>query len=262
MDNETMVNEPTTEEAEDVLQELVEEPAEEPSESLESLLGEDDGNDGGDEEQPKDDKQTQQRGTRSEPGYVQGRIAKAVQKAVAETEARLTAQFEAQMAPIREQALNAEAQELVRSGKVKDLETAKELVRYRQGQPQAAKQGDGSQPRNQQGQFQQKEDPATKAQIQMLRHQAARIKENGGPDVTNAFLDNEDIKRKVVSGEWDFYDVAEHLKKGGAKKKAPAPMRSPNRASGMSPNAIDTMSDEAFERMEKNIGKGARYSLR
>ena len=260
MDNETMVNEPTTEEAEDVLQELVEEPAEEPSESLESLLGEDDGNDGGDEEQPKDDKQTQQRGTRSEPGYVQGRIAKAVQKAVAETEARLTAQFEAQMAPIREQALNAEAQELVRSGKVKDLETAKELVRYRQGQPQAAKQGD-DQPRNQQGQFQQKEDPAIRARIDMLQHQADRIKENGGPDVIAAYKKNPEIKQKVVAGEMDFYDVADYLNKGG-RKRTPAPMRSPNGASGMNLNAIDTMSDEQFDRMEKNIGKGARYSLR
>lgn len=261
MDNETMVNDPTTENTEDEgLQELVEEPAEEPSESLDSLLGDDEEDDGGDEE-PKDEKPAQQRGTRSEPGYVQGRIAKAVQKAVAETEARLTAQFEKQLAPFREQALNAEAQELVRSGKVKDLETAKELVRYRQGQPQEQKQ---DQPRNAQGQFQEKEDPATKARINMLQHQADRIKGNGGPDVIAAFKNNPEVKEKVITGEWDFEDVADFLKNGGGKKKRPpAPMRAPNGASGTTPNAIDTMSDEQFDRMEKNIKeKGARYSLR
>jgi hypothetical protein len=258
MDNETMVNDPTTEDTEDEgFQELVEEPAEEPSESLDSLLGDDEEDDGGDEE-PKDEKPAQKRGTRSEPGYVQGRIAKAVQKAVAETEARLTAQFEKQLAPFREQALNAEAQELVRSGKVKDLETAKELVRYRQGQPQEQKQ---AQPREAQGQPQ--EDPAIKARINMLQHQADRIKGNGGPDVIAAFKNNPEVKEKVVTGEWDFYDVAEHLQKGGQKKRAPAPMRSPNGASGMNPNAIDLMSDEQFDRMEKNIKeKGARYALR
>ena len=257
MDNETMVNDPTTEDAEEGLQELVEDPAEEPSESLDSLLGDEEGDDGDDEE-TKDEKQGQKRGTRSEPGYVQGRIAKAVQKAVAETEARLTAQFEKQLAPFREQVLNAEAQELVRSGKVKDLETAKELVRYRQGQPQEPKQA--AQPRH--AQEQEQESPEDRAKFNMLTHQADRIRDNGGPDVIAAFKKDKEIQRKVVTGEWDFYDVAEHLNKTGQKRRAPAPMRSPNGASGMNPNAIDTMSDEQFERMEKNIKKGARYTLR
>lgn len=257
MDNENMFNDPNTEDADLGLPEVVEDPEEEPAVDLNSLAGDDKGDDGeGDE--PKDEKQTQQRGTRSEPGYVQGRIAKAVQKAVAETEARLTAQFEKQLAPFREQALNAEAQELVRSGKVKDLETAKELVRYRQGQPQEQKQ---DQPRNAQGQFQEKEDPATKARINMLQHQADRIKGNGGPDVTAAFNSNPDVREKVISGEWDFYDVADYLK-SSQKRRAPAPMRSPNGASGMNMNAIDSMSDEQFDRMEKNIDRGVRYALK
>ena len=257
MDNENMFNDPNTEDADLGLPEVVEDPEEEPAVDINSLAGDDNGDDGeGDES--KDEKQTQQRGTRSEPGYVQGRIAKAVQKAVAETEARLTAQFEKQLAPFREQALNAEAKELVRSGQVKDLDTAKELVRYRQGQPQEQKQ---DQPRNAQGQFQEKEDPATKARINMLQHQADRIKGNGGPDVTSAFKSDPDVREKVISGEWDFYDVADYLK-NSQKRRAPAPMRSPNGASGMKMNAIDSMSDEQFDRMEKNIDRGVRYALK
>ena len=40
-------------------------------------------------------------------------------------------------------------------------------------------------------------------------------------------------------------------------------MRSPNGASGNNnPNAIDSMSDEQFARMERKIKEGARYTLR
>ena len=85
----------------------------------------------------------------------------------------------------------------------------------------------------------------------------------GGPDVTQAFLNNEEITAKVVSGEMDFYDVADYLKQEeSSKRRPPSPMRSPNGASGKNPNAIDSMSDEMFDRMERKIKEGARYSLR
>jgi len=96
----------------------------------------------------------------------------------------------------------------------------------------------------------------------MLRHQADVILEKRGIDVTTEFMNNETIKQKVVRGEMDFYDVADMLAGQKKSRKAPAPMRSPNGASGTNPNAIDTMSDEQFDRMEKRIKEGARYSLR
>ena len=96
----------------------------------------------------------------------------------------------------------------------------------------------------------------------MLQHQAERIEKNGGPDVRKAFMNDEEIKEKVVSGEWDFHDVADYLNKKPSRKGPPSPMRSPNGASGTNPNAIDSMSDEQFERMERKISEGARYSLR
>ena len=231
---EDFQNEPN--QAEDLPREELVEETEEPTESLESLFGE--------VENYKPDEQVEepQQSGQKEPGYVKSRIEKAVQKAVAETEARMQAKFDAQMAPYREQMLTNEAQELVRSGKVKDIETAKELVRYRQGQPASVPQNES--------------DPATMARIDMLKHQADRIKD---VNVIAEFQRNEDVKRKVISGEMDFYDVAEMMRQ--PKKRPPSPMRSPNGVA-MNPNAIDSMSDEQFARMEKRIKEGARYSLK
>ena len=96
----------------------------------------------------------------------------------------------------------------------------------------------------------------------MLRHQAERIAENGGPDVRKEFTENSEIKKAVINGEMDFYDVADYLKTKKPSRKPPSPMRSPNGASGTNPNAIDSMSDEQFARLEKKIAEGARYSLR
>ena len=165
------------------------------------------------------------------------------------------------MAPIRERMIEEEAKELVRSGEVKSLETAKELIRFRNGQPATEKPVE--QPRRDNGQFAPKDqsDPVIKAQIKMLNHQAERIKDNGGPDVISAFQNDEEVNKKIVSGEWDFYDVADYLKKKPSKKP-PSPMRSPNGASGSKPNAIESMTDEQFAKLEKRIKEGARYTLR
>ena len=95
----------------------------------------------------------------------------------------------------------------------------------------------------------------------MLNHQADKIRAAGGPDVIAEFQDNEEIKNAVISGEMDFHDVADYLRQQ-QKRRPPSPMRSPNGASGQNKNTIDTMSDEAFERMERKIKEGARYQLR
>lgn len=254
MADEVMTNEANESAAEDeLLGEIAEEETEEESVSLEAALTEDTGEQSGEDEQKGADQ-----GTRSEPGYVKTRIDKAVAKAIAQTEARMQAMFEKQMAPYREQMITAEAQELVRTGKVKDLDTAKELVRYRQGQPRQETAAEDIQPTP--APKKQERDPETSARINILQHQADRIKEQRGIDVIAEFQKNEDVKQKVVSGEWDFYDVAEEMSK--PKRKTPAPMRSPNGASGYQLNAIDSMTDEQFERLEKRIAGGARIALR
>lgn len=187
--------------------------------------------------------------TQQEPGYVKRRI----NEATAHLQDKI-ASLEAQMSRYQEYMLDAEANELVRKGTVKDLETARELVRYRQGQPQTAPAAE-SQPKNEET-----TDPATQARIAMLRHQADRIKADGGPDVIAEFRDNPEIKQKIVSGEMDFEDVARYMK--GNKKKAPSPMRSPNGASGAEKTAIENMTDAQFDRLVKKVQGGARYSMK
>ena len=257
--NETMVEEMDTEVAgDDALQEdLVEESDD--SQSIESALEGDEDN-----AQPAEEEEPAQEKGASEPGWIKKRVDKAVQKAVAETEARMQAMFDAQMAPIREKLLEDEANKLVKNGTVKDLETARELVRYRQGQPAQPQKQDEGQPRNEKGQFTPKQegrDPVIQKQIEMLQHQADRIKAAGGPDVIREFQTNEEIHEKVIKGEMYFYEVAEYMK-ATPKKKPPAPMRSPNGASGSEKSTIASMSDEQFEKFEKKVSSGVRYSVK
>ena len=198
-----------------------------------------------------------------EPGYVQRRIAKALEKQKGEMEAafearqqQMQADFDAKLAPILEKMLDAEAKELVRNGEFKSIERAKEYLQLKQGitptEPEP-------QPRNEKGQFA-KSDPATDARISMLRHQADVIKAESNVDVIAEFKNNEEIKNKVISGEMDFYDVLREMQK--PKKRPPAPMRTPNGAGGNVRNAFETMSDEEFARLEKQIDRGVRVTIR
>ena len=215
------------------------------------------------EEEPQQKEQSQ--GTGDEPGWFRKRWDKEVGKLTEKIRNEIRGEYEAQMAPIRAKMMEDEAQELVRSRKVTDIETARELVRLRNGQPAAAPKAEQpqAQPRQANGQFASKEDPAVSARIEMLRHQADNIAKRGGPDVRKEFTENEEIKQKVISGEMDFYDVADYLKEQKpSRKRPPSPMRSPNGASGQSPNAIESMTDEQFARMEKRISEGARIRLR
>ena len=74
---------------------------------------------------------------------------------------------------------------------------------------------------------------------------------------------NEETREKILSGEWDFYDVADELaQRKSAKPKAPSPMRSPNGASGSEKSSIASMTDAQFERLEQKIREGTRYNVR
>ena len=226
---ETMDNEEL-----DLSEEVVEEPEEEA------------------EELPVEPEQPIEEPKATEPGYVQKRIEKALARERDSMRAEIMAEIEAQYAPIRERLLEMDAQELVASNKVGDIETARELVRLRQGIVTEAEQPI-------EGQFDSREEAATAARIEMLRHQADNIKADSGIDVIAAWNSDPDIKEAVINGEMDFYDVAKMVRQ---QKRPPSPMRSPNGASGTNPNAIDTMSDAQFEKLERRIKEGARYTLR
>jgi len=242
---------------EDFTEDDLSEEEEEPAEDLDSLTDEEE------EEVPAEEKQPRKQGT-SEPGWFQSRWNKNVEKLSAQIRAEVRNEYEQQFAPIRDRLLEMDAKELVRQGEFKSIERAKEYLQLKQGiVPQAANDPQPAvQPRNDQGQFAPKEDPVIQAKIDMLAKQADKIKARTGVDVIEVFSNNPEIKNAVISGKMDFYDVAEQMNAKPAGRKPPAPMRSPNGASGQAaPNAIDTMSDEQFDRMERKIQQGARYKL-
>lgn len=252
--NETMVENEVTEPAvDDTLSEgLVEE--QDASESLDSVMTEEP------KETAKDDaKQDQSTG---EAGWIKKRVDKAVQKAVAETEARLQTMIEAAVAPYRERLIEQEARELVKQGEFKSLDRAKEYLQLKEGvTPKAAPEEEAEQPRNEKGQFAPKSD--TDARAVWLAKQAQKIKASRGLDVMAEYNSNEETREKILSGEWDFYDVADELaQRKSAKPKAPSPMRSPNGASGSEKSSIASMTDAQFERLEQKIREGTRYNVR
>ena len=198
----------------------------------------------------------------TEPGWIKQRVNKAVQKAVAEALAQQQAEFDRQMAPIRERMMEDEAQGLLRDRKVADIETARELVRLRHGAQSATQEAPKETketPRNEKGQFTNAETVRTEARIEMLRHQADRIKAAGGPDVIAEFQKNQKVKTAIINGDMDFYDVAEEM---ATKKKPPAPMRSPNGANGVTPRSIEAMSDSQFKKMDEMLDKGVRFTFK
>ena len=200
-----------------------------------------------------------------EPGWIKGRINKAVEKAIAETEARITKQYEDMLAPIRASVLERQAQELVESGEFKSLEIAKEYLALKGGMPAQTQQktAEGGQQRDEQGRFvsrteQPREDPAIAARSDLLAKQAKKIKANYGYDVMAEFNSNSDVKEKILSGEWDFYDVVNEM----SERRTPsAPVRSPNRGQY---GGVDIMSmtDAQFAKLNENLAAGRKYDVR
>ena len=260
--NEVMTEQAAQADVADVQNEQLTE-TQDASESLDSIFEEEK------QAEPQQEQPKESSGGTEEPGWFQKRWNKEKGKLADQIRAEVRSEYEAQFAPMRERLIEMDAKDLVAKGVVKDIETAKELVRYRQGLSAKAEQPKpAAQPRNEKGQFSSasspKEDPAINARIDMLSHQADSIKARRGIDVIAEFNSNPEIKQKVINGEMDFYDVAEQMSSGKpqSRGKPPAPMRSPNGASGAEKSSIASMSKEQFARMEQRIREGARFEVK
>lgn len=256
--NEIMVEQTAQADVADVQSEQLTE-TQDASESLDSIFEE------GKQAEPQQEQPKEGSGGTEEPGWFQRRWNKEKDKLASQLRSEIRSEYEAQFAPMRERLIEMDAKELVASGKVKDIELAKELVRLRQGQPAKAEQPKpAEQPRNEKGQFSPKDDPYINARIDILSGQADKIKAKTGIDVMAEFESNPEIKQKILNGDMDFYEVAEMLsgKKPPSKGKPPAPMRSPNGASGAEKSSIASMSKEQFARMEQKIREGARFEVK
>lgn len=197
-----------------------------------------------------------------EPGWIKQRVSKAVDKAVATAVAEVEARYEKMLAPLRESMMDRQAQELVDSGEFKSLDRAKEYVRLKGGDL-SAEPVHQPQPRDEQGRFQSQQptgnDAQHRARADLLARQAQKISMKTGVDVMAAFNSDPDIKQKVISGEWDFYDVADHLA-SGQQRRMPSAIRNPNGALAHD-QTIANMSDAQFEALQRNLAMGKRYNV-
>lgn len=208
------------------------------------------------EEQPQQASTEEVNLPRREPGWVRQRVDRAVQKAVQETEARMRAEFESTLAPIRESMMEREADQLMAAGEFKSRERALEYVRMKAGLPGVAQQP--VQPQQQAPQ-QPQIDPEVRARANLLEKQAEKIKANHGFDVMAEFNNNNEVRQKILSGEWDFYDVAEAM---SGRPSAPRLVRTPGGAGLSGKMSIDDMSDAQFERLQQNLRAGKTYDAR
>ena len=185
----------------------------------------------------------------NEPGWIKQRVNKEVNKAVQATEQRLMAEYEAKLAPLRESMMERQAEELVKQGEFRNIARAKEYLRLggrvtleepsnrREGQPA---------------------DPEANARIKVLAKQADKLAKRG-TDVMAVLNENPQIRNKVMSGEWDMYDVVEAM--NTPQRKAPPAVRSANNGNAPAMD-IRSMSDAQFKKLQENLRKGKSYDLR
>jgi len=254
----------------DAVLEPMQEQEEQPISSLEEITDQQ-------EAQPENDQQAnQQQAPQSEPGWMKKKMEAYANKALQEQETRLRAEFRAELnnvlGPLRESMYERQADDLVASGQIKSKEMALKYVKAMAGitssepdqQPKTH-----TQPRTPDGRFassqqqQTEPDAETKARARILAAQADKIKSSKGLDVAALFQTDPEVKEKVLSGEWDFYDVAEAMS-SQPRRRVPSPVRSSNSAMGApaDASAIANMSDAQFERLLKNLGEGKVYDMR
>lgn len=200
-------------------------------------------------EENQETEQTQN--TASEPGWIKQRVNKEVTKAVQATEQRLRAEYEAKLAPLRESMMERQAEELVKQGEFRNIARAKEYLRLggrvtleepsngREGQPA-------------------RQDPEASARIKVLAKQADKLAKRG-TDVMGVLNSNPQIRDRVMSGEWDMYDVAEAM--NAPQRKAPPVVRSANNGNAPAMD-IRSMSDAQFKKLQENLRSGKSYDLR
>lgn len=248
----------------DAVLEPLQEQEEQPISSLDEIIDQPE-----DQQQDNGQQSTQEQPAKSEPGWMRKKMDAAVSKALQEQETRLRAEFAASLEPLRESMYERQAEALVASGEIKSKEMALKYVKAMAGVPSSEpdQTPKNQQPRTPDGRFasnqqQAEPDAETKARARILAAQADKIKASRGLDVAAQFQSDPEVKEKVLSGEWDFYDVAEAMSQ--PRRRVPSPVRSSNSAMGATADAgaIANMSDAQFDRLLKNLGEGKVYDMR
>jgi len=93
--------------------------------------------------------------------------------------------------------------------------------------------------------------PSAEERAQTLFEQAKTIEDVTGLNVLEIFQTDADVHQKIVSGQWDFKDVArEYGVSAQTRKHVPAPARGTGQNS-IERRSIASMTDEEFARFDK-----------
>jgi len=209
--------------------------------------------------EPQGAQGTNEQPPKQEPGWIKRRIDEGVSRRLTgelrAAEERINAQWAQRIAPLQERVFAQEAKELVASGEFKSQERALEYVRLKNGAPSVPDRKAEGQP--------QADGQQVSANAQRLAAQAVRVRELSGLDVMAHARENQDVMRKVISGEWDFTDVADAMRKAEQPQtsRTPSPARSSN---GAAPGrtSVAGMTAKQFEALNKKLASGEVYDLR
>lgn len=211
-------------------------------------------------------------------GWIQKRIQEGVNKQIqavlAQERAKIAAAYDLKLRPLQEAMLNRDAEDLVSSGKVASREIALEYLRLKNGLPAMPAEFEGpNQPaRNEKGQFTANQSNQTNqatqsfslgdAEVygQMLIAQAKAIEAAGGIDVLEIYNTDPEMKRRVLSREWDFADVYKHVA-GNSANELPTPSRKPN-GGGFAVRSIGDLSSEQFKKIQDYLAQGGVIDMR
>lgn len=202
-----------------------------------------------------------------EPGYVKKRLEKQAQQYTSQIE-ELTAknsQMEEQIARLSEYYYQAQADELVKSGKIRDREMALTYVKSQAGIV-PTQEHKAPQNRDENGRFASNEDASVKAKANELYQQAMTIQRVTGVDVMGIYQSDAAVQENVLSGKWDFQDVYRFAGKNteepvNPQRKNPSVVRSSN---GVDMNSVSVrkMSDSEYRKMDEYLAKGGKVDMR
>lgn len=209
-----------------------------------------------------------QDGSRPEPGYLASKRAK-WQAEWESQHSQEMAKLRGELDTMREYVINDQADKLVASGKVTDRELALELVRNRNGvsvKPEGTN-TPTERPRDAQGRFvstSPNNTPEIPNSIQVraneLFEQARTLQKFSGVDVLSVYRSNPEYVERVNSGEWDMTDVLTAFNQSG-QRNVPTPVRNAH-TGGISPVNFRSMSSEQFEKLNKALETGGKYSIK
>lgn len=198
----------------------------------------------------------------TEPGWMRKRIDAAVRKANSELEAKLRAEYDAQLAPLREAQLERDADKLVADGKIADRDMALEYLRATRGMQSAPEAPTKTVQRDDQGRFvSTKPDAAAQQKAAELVAQANTIFQSTGVDVMELYNTNPEIRQKVIKGEWSFVDVYKNTRETPAAPATPSPMRSAN-SMGIGQMDIRKMSSNQLAQLNAMLESGVKIDAR